>query len=158
MSMNDNEGTEEMEEETTEEVAKEKTVETVAETAEIKEEAEEAEEETEESEEAVAEAEKVRAPKKKGEAEENIVEERIYTVPFGKAWIAPRNKRSTRATRLLRSFVGKHMKTEHNSIKITSEVNEKIWSKGIEKPPRKLRVRVAKDEEGTVTVHLAEEK
>jgi ribosomal protein L31E len=39
---------------------------------------------------------------------------------------------------------------------ISKEVNEKIWSKGIEKPPRKIRVRAAKDKDGNVTVHLAE--
>ena len=35
-------------------------------------------------------------------------------------------------------------------------VNEKLWSRGIEKPPRKIRVRVVKDKEGVVTVRLAE--
>jgi ribosomal protein L31E len=39
---------------------------------------------------------------------------------------------------------------------ITGEVNEKIWGKGIEKPPRKIRVRAAKDSDGNVTVYLAE--
>jgi large subunit ribosomal protein L31e len=39
---------------------------------------------------------------------------------------------------------------------ISSEVNEKIWDKGIEKPPRKIRVRAAKDSDGNVTVYLAE--
>jgi large subunit ribosomal protein L31e len=39
---------------------------------------------------------------------------------------------------------------------VTQEVNEKIWGRGIEKPPRKIRVRVTKDKDGNVTVHLAE--
>jgi len=39
---------------------------------------------------------------------------------------------------------------------ISQEVNEKIWSRGIEKPPRKIRVRVTKDKDGNVTVYLAE--
>jgi large subunit ribosomal protein L31e len=39
---------------------------------------------------------------------------------------------------------------------ISNEVNEKIWSKGIEKPPKKIRVRAAKDSDGNVTVYLAE--
>ena len=41
---------------------------------------------------------------------------------------------------------------------IKNEVNEKIWEKGIQKPPRKIRVKVTRDKEGTVTVHLAEGK
>ena len=48
------------------------------------------------------------------------------------------------------------MKTDEESIKITNEVNEHIWSRGIEKPPRKIRIRATKNDEGIVTVHLAE--
>jgi ribosomal protein L31E len=35
-------------------------------------------------------------------------------------------------------------------------VNERIWRRGIEKPPRRVRIRAAKDKEGNVTVFLAE--
>jgi large subunit ribosomal protein L31e len=94
--------------------------------------------------------------KKKEEEEEEIVEERVYTIPLGRAWISPRKKHSPRAVRMIRSFVVKHMKTESDSVKITNEVNEKMWSRGIEKPPRKVRVRITKNAEGIVTVHPAE--
>jgi large subunit ribosomal protein L31e len=46
---------------------------------------------------------------------------------------------------------------EPPTLKITKEVNERIWDRGIEKPPRKIRVKATKDKEGNVTVHLAEE-
>lgn len=103
----------------------------------------------------------------KEEKTEEIVEERIYTVPLGKASIQPPNKRASRAVRMLRSFIIKHMKLEARKeeeteeegpkqLVISNEVNEKIWSRGIEKPPRKIRVRAAKDKEGNVTVYLAE--
>ncbi len=92
---------------------------------------------------------------KKEKEEEDIVEERIYTVPLSKAWISPRTRHSPRAIRILKSFVMKHMKIDDDSIKITNEVNEKIWARGIQKPPRKIKVRVTKDSEGIVTVHLA---
>jgi large subunit ribosomal protein L31e len=39
---------------------------------------------------------------------------------------------------------------------ISEEVNEKIWGKGIEKPPRRIKVRATKDKDGNVTVYLAE--
>jgi large subunit ribosomal protein L31e len=39
---------------------------------------------------------------------------------------------------------------------ISQEVNERIWGRGIEKPPKKIRVRAAKDKDGNVTVYLAE--
>jgi large subunit ribosomal protein L31e len=104
-------------------------------------------------------------PKKK--EEEEIVEERIYTVPLAKAWIVPANKRTPRAVRMLRSFIVKHMKLEAkkegeteeeepSKLVINNEVNERMWARGIEKPPRKIRVRAAKDKEGNVTVYLAE--
>lgn len=84
------------------------------------------------------------------------VEERIYTVPLGKAWVAPPYKRSDRAVTLLKKFVQRHMKPEE--ILIDPEVNEVIWARGIRKPPRKLRVLLSKDDEGIVTVSLAEAK
>jgi large subunit ribosomal protein L31e len=83
---------------------------------------------------------------------------------LGKAWIAPRKKRAARAVRLLRGFVERHMKIgagpeeegEAERLVISNQVNETIWRRGIEKPPRRIRVRAAKDVEGTVTVYLAE--
>jgi large subunit ribosomal protein L31e len=47
-------------------------------------------------------------------------------------------------------------KEELPKLVISNDVNEKVWGKGIEKPPRKIRVRAAKDKDGNVTVYLAE--
>ncbi|MHC3129427.1 MAG: 50S ribosomal protein L31e [Candidatus Bathyarchaeota archaeon] len=123
---------------------------------------EEDEELEEEEEEEFVEAKKRRLGKK--EDEEDIVEERFYTIPLRKAWISTRKKRAPRAGRIVKSFVLKHMKVrteaegeeEAERLVIDNEVNEKLWSRGIEKPPRKIRVRVVKDKEGVVTVFLAE--
>lgn len=121
----------------------------------------ETEEELAEEEETAEEAEEIKeeekpAPEERREEEEDIVEERIYTVPLGRAWIGPRRKHSPRAIRLLRGFIVRHMKADEDSIRITNEVNEKIWSRGIEKPPRKVRIRATRDTEGIVTVRVAE--
>jgi large subunit ribosomal protein L31e len=51
---------------------------------------------------------------------------------------------------------GMEEEEEPKRLIISNEVNEKIWGRGIEKPPRKIRVRAAKDKEGNVTVYLAE--
>ena len=108
---------------------------------------------------------KARSKKKEKELEdENIVEERFYTIPLRKVWISSRKKRAPKAARLVKSFVIKHMKIrtepdedeEPERLVIDNEVNEKLWERGIEKPPRKIRVRVIKDNEGVVTVLLAE--
>ena len=125
---------------------------------------EEGEEEIEEEEPAEVEEEEEIEREEKKELEEEIVEERFYTIPLRKAWISQRKKRAPRAMRIIRSFVEKHMKIrtevegeeEAEVLVISNEVNERIWSRGIEKPPRKIRVRVVKDKEGVITVHLAE--
>ena len=122
------------------------------------------EEEDEELEEEFVEAKKRSLRKEKEELEEDIVEERFYTIPLRKAWLSTRKKRAPRAARIVKSFVLKHMKVrteaegeeEAERVVIDNEVNEKLWSRGIEKPPRKIRVRVVKDKEGVVTVLLAE--
>ncbi len=83
-------------------------------------------------------------------------EERIYTVPLGRAYASPRYKRAEKAISILRRFVERHMKP--STVEIEPEVNEAIWSRGMERPPRRLRVRLSRDEDGTVRVALAEEE
>jgi len=125
--------------------------------------------ETEETPEKAAEEEEAKPlSKKKKEEEEEIVEERTYTIPLGKALIKPPKKRAPRAMRMIRAFITKHMKLtataeegeeekELPNLVISEEVNEKVWGRGIEKPPRKIRVRAAKDKDGNIKVYLAEE-
>jgi large subunit ribosomal protein L31e len=150
-----------------EEVSEEKTAE---ELEEILTEEEPPEETAEVEEEAAPEEEeeaKPRKRKKKEEEEEEFVEERIYTIPLGKAWVRPPKKRAPRAMQMVKAFVTKHMKLamrveeeeekeELPKLIISNGVNEKVWGRGIEKPPRKIRVRAAKDKDGNVTVFLAE--
>lgn len=149
------------------ETVQEETTEELAEALEEPEVAEElAAEETPAVEEAKEAEVKEEKPKKK-KKEDDIVEERIYTIPLQKALVRPPKKRAPRAMQLVKIFVTKHMKLavtvsedeeeeELPHLIVTKEVNEKIWSRSIEKPPRKIRVRVTKDKAGNVTVHLAE--
>lgn len=128
--------------------------------------AEETVEEEAAAEEELAPAEEEAKPSREKPEEEEIVEERIYTIPLSRAWIMPPNKRAPRAIRIIKSFLIKHMKleapregeeeAEPRKLIISNEVNELVWSRGIEKPPRKIRVRAARDKEGNVTVYLAE--
>lgn len=84
------------------------------------------------------------------EEEIEVVEERIITLNMRKVWIRPRKKRASRALRVLREIVKKQMKVE--DVKISNEVNETIWSRGAEKPPRKVEVKAVKDKDGNVIV------
>jgi large subunit ribosomal protein L31e len=105
-------------------------------------------------------------PKKK-KKDEQIVEERFYTIPLSRALVRPPKKRAPRAIQLIKEFVNRHMKiamkvTEEEEeeelpqLIISKEVNEKVWDRGIEKPPRKIKTRITKDKDGNVTVYLAE--
>ncbi|MEM2888323.1 MAG: 50S ribosomal protein L31e [Candidatus Bathyarchaeia archaeon] len=104
----------------------------------------------------VSEEQKKVEEKKKKEDEEEIVEERVYTIPLGRSCLAPRKKTTPKAVRIIKSFVLRHMKVDGDSVKISNAVNEKLWRRGIEKPPRKIKVRITKNVDGIVTVHPAE--
>ena len=91
--------------------------------------------------------------KKTEKKKEEIVEEKIYTIPLTHSWIAPIKKRTPRAMNILKEFIKKNLKME--DFVISKEVNERLWSRGIEGVPRKVRVRVVKDKDGVVTVYLA---
>ncbi len=84
---------------------------------------------------------------------EEIIDERIYIIPLAKARKGPRNKRAKKAIRYLREYMMRHFKPE--SLVITQEVNEKIWERSIQKPPRKIKVRATKNIDGLVVVYLA---
>ena len=86
--------------------------------------------------------------------EEEIIDERIYVIPLAKARNGPRNKWAKKAVRYLREFMERHFKPE--SLIISQEVNEKIWSRGIQKPPRKIKIRATKNIDGLVVCYLAE--
>jgi large subunit ribosomal protein L31e len=93
--------------------------------------------------------------KEEGEPEEEeieVVEEKIYTIPLRHVWVVtPRGKRAPRAVRDVHDFVSRHMKSE--DVAVSNEVNQAIWSRGINKPPRKITVRAVKDKEGKVIVY-----
>ncbi|MBI5680068.1 MAG: 50S ribosomal protein L31e [Methanobacterium sp.] len=80
--------------------------------------------------------------------------ERVYVIPLRKVKNVPRTIRSPRAIRYVQEFVKKHMKTE--DVKIDASVNEKIWERGIQKIPPKIKIKAVKDEDGSVAVTLVE--
>jgi large subunit ribosomal protein L31e len=85
--------------------------------------------------------------------EENLT--RVYTINLGKAWLTPEHRRTDRVVNMIREFAQKHMKSEE--IKLDQDLNRQIWSRGKTNPPRKVRVKMAKDEDGVVTVSLYED-
>jgi large subunit ribosomal protein L31e len=78
--------------------------------------------------------------------------ERIYTIPLRDVKKTPRTKRAQKAIRYIRSYLQKHMKSE--DVRIDGKLNEKIWERGIEGIPSKIRVKAEKQEDGTVIASL----
>ena len=85
--------------------------------------------------------------------EENLT--RVYTINLGRAWLTPQHKRTDRVINMVREFAEKHMKSDE--VKLDQDLNRQIWSRGKTHPPRKVRVKMVKDEDGVVTVSLYED-
>ena len=82
--------------------------------------------------------------------------ERIYTINLGKVLLSPKNQRAKRAINMIREFATKHMKSEN--VKIEEEVSHLIWTRGIRHPPRKIRVKITKDDGNIIVSKYQEEK
>ena len=80
---------------------------------------------------------------------------RVYTINFSKAWLTPKHKRTDRVVNMIKEFAIKHMKS--SQIKIDQDLNRYIWERGKTNPPRKVRVRIVKDEDDQVIVSLYED-
>jgi len=76
--------------------------------------------------------------------------ERVYTINLGKVKLSQSQHRAVRAINMIREFARHHMKVEE--IKIEEELSHLIWSKGVRNPPRKVRVRMTKTDEGYILV------
>lgn len=80
------------------------------------------------------------------------MEEKIITINIRKKLLkTPKWKRASQATRILREALKKRVKT---NVKLSKDINEKMWAKGIEKPLSKLRVRIVKVDEKTYRAEL----
>lgn len=82
--------------------------------------------------------------------------ERVYTINLGKVLLSPNNQRAKRAINMVKEFARHHMKTEQ--IKLEEDLSHQIWHRGIRHPPRKIRVKMTKTDEGFVLVSPYEEE
>ena len=107
-------------------------------------------------------------------ADDELMQERLYRIPLRKLHKVSRSRRAPVAMRMVEDLISRHMKPardgevlstsadarsgsgEDKQLFIDPPVNQFIWSRGIEKPPSKVRVRALKFEDGSVIVHLAE--
>jgi len=82
--------------------------------------------------------------------------ERIYTIPFRSAFEHSRYTRGKRAVKLVQEFALRHMKAQ--DVRVSEGVNSAILRDGIEKPPRRLKVRMVKGDDALVRVWLIGEE
>ena len=81
--------------------------------------------------------------------------ERVYTINLGKVLLSQSQHRAVRAINMIKEFARHHMKVE--DIKIEEELAHQVWARGVRRPPRKLRVRMSKTDEGYVLVSQYDE-
>jgi len=58
--------------------------------------------------------------------------------------------------RVVKDFIKRHMNPEE--LIISREVNEHLWSKGIEGPPRRIRVKAVRDKDNIIRVYFVKEE
>ncbi len=82
--------------------------------------------------------------------------ERVYTINLGKVKLSQSQHRAVRAINMIREFARHHMKVEE--IKIEEELAHQIWARGVRRPPRKIRVRMTKTDDGYILVSQYDEE
>lgn len=81
--------------------------------------------------------------------------EKIFVINLRDAYGKPRNKRAVRAIKIIKEFALRHMKGE--DAKISIRLNGFIWAHSIKKPPRKVKVKMLKDNNTVYIFHIDEE-
>lgn len=90
--------------------------------------------------------------------------ERVFTIPLTVTKQVPKTKRAPRAIKEIKEYVRQHMTDKgadkeelQRDVWIDYRLNELIWSRGIEAPPSKVRVKAIRFEDGLIEVSLPEE-
>jgi len=82
--------------------------------------------------------------RKEDAKEPQVLETRVYTIPLREVKNASRLRRAKRAVSYVQEFIKKHMKTE--DVKMSAELNELLWARGIRYVPSSIKVQALKTE------------
>jgi large subunit ribosomal protein L31e len=88
-------------------------------------------------------------PKLRNYKDDYMADEKIFTIPLRDVFDKPRTKRADLAIDVIQAYLVKHMKTE--DVKIGSSINHEIWKRGMQKPPRKVRIHAIKEDNAVYT-------
>jgi large subunit ribosomal protein L31e len=72
-------------------------------------------------------------------------EEKVFNIPLRKAFEEDKSKRAKFASKFVREFLIRHMKTEN--VKIGNSIKDALWKRGIQNIPRKIRIHTTKEED-----------
>lgn len=76
--------------------------------------------------------------------------EKIISINLKRIWDYSGYARTSKAVRFIREQAARHLKTSIDNIKIDESLNALIWSRGLKKPPRMIKVKVEKEEDNYV--------
>ncbi len=79
--------------------------------------------------------------------------EGIYVVNLRKVYRTDRYKRLARAVKAVKEFVRRY--TKANKVIVDRSINEYIFSRAYDKPPRRVAIKITKVDEGVVKASLA---
>jgi len=85
---------------------------------------------------------------------ESKLDEAIFTVPLWKAYKTGRYRRAKKAIAVLKEEVLKRVKEDEEKIVIDPKLNQKIWERGIRNPPRRLSIKLRRQEDGKILITL----
>lgn len=80
-----------------------------------------------------------------------------YMVPLKRAYEKPRTRRSNVAVKEIFDFLYKHTRKRKEDIILSKEVNEFVWKRGIQKPPRRIPISI-REQKGKIYVFLKDSK
>ncbi len=73
-----------------------------------------------------------------------MADEKIHTIPLRKAFRGGnRKRRAKKAINIIQEYLLRHMKAE--DVKIGKSINDSVWARGIQKPPRRVRIHATLD-------------
>ena len=78
-----------------------------------------------------------------------FLKESIHVIPLRNAFNHPKTKRAKYALREIKDYLRKHTRKEPV---ISDSVNKAIWAKGIQNPPRRIKVKIQEEEDRAIAV------
>ncbi|MBS7611477.1 50S ribosomal protein L31e [Candidatus Bathyarchaeota archaeon] len=74
----------------------------------------------------------------------------MISINLRRIWDYSGYARTPKAVRFIKEQAARHLKTSIDNIKIDESLNVLIWSRGLKKPPRMVKVKVEKEEDNYI--------